>query len=81
MTAGAEIRRSSYNIDDEEVYVKKDKKMVFMEEDLIQVMNAEMALRKKGWASKVVSEALRTIFEENGLFEKHGVENLKKKKK
>ena len=65
---------------EDDVYIKRDNKMLFLDVDLIEVLSAEMKERKKGWASNLISDLLRPVFEEAGLFEKHGIENLKKKK-
>ena len=65
---------------EEEVYIKRDNKMFYIDVDLIEVLKAEMSERKKGWASDLISDLLRPEFEAAGLFEKHNIENLKKKK-
>ena len=80
MTGAAEKKTSGYNIHDEEIFVKKKNKMLYIEEDLLEVLHAEAEQRPKGWPSKVISQSLRRTLEENGLFEKHGIENLKKRK-
>ena len=73
----AEKQNKSYVIEDK-IIIEKKSKSVYMDVDVLEVLNAEMAKRERGWAPKVISDNLRRVFEENGLFEANGVTNLKK---
>lgn len=73
----AASQNKSYVIEDK-IIIKKKSKCIYIDEDVLEVLDAEMKKREKGWAPVVVSDNLRRVFEENGLFEANGITNLKK---
>ncbi|EIT83993.1 hypothetical protein A374_18199 [Fictibacillus macauensis ZFHKF-1] len=48
----------------------KKLKGIYIDQDVLQVYEREAAKRKRGWGSQLVSDLLRTAFEQQGLLGK-----------
>lgn len=58
--------------------IVKKLKGIHIDEDVLDVFQAEQSLRERGWGSQIVSDLLREKFEEYNMFERHKIKNLKK---